>query len=440
MIHIKSVLGRIPPLGAAVTLLLASTVPTLVLVGSASAEALTQRSLMVTSTVASDDLDRPDGGTYTVGTNPGELNPGDPRNGQQVGHTYTFTTTSANTIQGFTFEYCDTAFGFVGDGPCAGAPTGFSAASWNGATASVSVNGGTAETWTVTASSANTLVLSNPSSSSITGGNDIVEITFTPSTSNFFVNPTEAYKNDPDTNGTYFAHIGSYATAADALAGIGDDETYIDDGTVTNNVTSAVGIYTRVQETLNFSVEGDAAAQDGGTPNGPTPIGSACDPLTAGSQLRMGDENDALEVGQTHKAISYFRLSTNSAYGTNVFYSGDTLKSSNHTLDPMSQAGEDSVAGTEQFGLGINLDGSSSTSFTTLSAIGPYNEAGNTPTNRLAFDTNSIIDPVPIAQSQAPNGGVSCDTGQVDYVANISPDTPAGIYQTKINYIASPSY
>ncbi len=432
MIHIKSALQRVPTLGAAATLLLAAVIPAVSLTRSASAAALTNRSLMVTSTVANDDVAKPDGGTYTG------LAPGDPRNGGQVGHTYTFTPGTTDDVQVITIEYCETAFAWVGSGACAATDllsggTGFSAAAWNGA--SVMVNG---VSMTITAT-ANKMTLTNASGVSLDSNNPVT-ITFTPNASNYFVNPNAAYKTV--SNGTYFAQIQTYDTVANATAAATSSSDnpagMIDNGTVTNNVTTAIGIYTRVQETLNFSVEGDTGSQFNGTPTGPTAPNwnlGVCDPLKEPGLLKMGDTNSALEPNTSNKVTSYFRLSTNASNGTNVYYSGNTLANSGETYTFDTNApiatGTPYASGVEAFGLGINVTGSS---LTNLVADTGYDNAEN---NSYSFDTGSSSAAEVIALA---NGVVACDTGRVDYMASIAPETPAGIYQTKINYIASPRY
>lgn len=432
MIHVKNVLDRVTPLGAAAALLASVAIPALAF-HQASAAALTERSLMVTSTVASDDLTAPDGSTYTG------LTAGDPRNGAQVGHTYKFKVSDATTtIQGFTIEYCNSAFGFVGTGACAGVPTGFSAADWDNKTVTIK-----SVAFNVDAT-ANTLTLSHSAGISVSSGEEIT-INF-PVGTGYFVNPNIAYRGGSQ-NGTYFAHIATYATEAAAQAGIANDAGSADDGTVTNNVTAGIGIYTRVQETLNFSVEGNKDSEDNSSATAPTPqdgsAPNACDPLNPvdpsgdrSPQLRMGDTNSALVPGTANKVTSYFRLSTNAAQGTAVHYSGDTLKSANHTFASAATGGEAYVADTEKFGLGINTTHSSMTHL--VPATGYDDALGGT----FAFDVASVANPVVIASTpDAPNQTVvRCDTAQVDYMASIAPETPAGIYQTKINYIASPKY
>ncbi len=189
-----------------------------------------------------------------------------------------------------------------------------------------------------------------------------------------------------------------------------------------------------MQETLNFSVEGDPDTQhNGAVDDGPTPAGSTCAPLTQSGLLHMGDTNSALEPGIANKVSSYFRLSTNAVYGTDVHYSGDTLKSSNHDFTTSAPTGTAFLAGTERFGIGINVAGSPN--LIDLTAETGYDAAGS---DTFAYDVGSVAEPKVIASVE--DATVNCDTARVDYMASIAPETPAGIYQTKINYIASPRY
>lgn len=61
-----------------------------------------------------------------------------------------------------------------------------------------------------------------------------------------------------------------------------------------------------------------------------------------------------------------------------------------------------------------------------------------TPTTSFAFDPTSDTVPVPIASESSQV--VDCVTAKMRYIANIAATTPAGIYTTKINYIAAPQY
>lgn len=57
---------------------------------------------------------------------------------------------------------------------------------------------------------------------------------------------------------------------------------------------------------------------------------------------------------------------------------------------------------------------------------------------QFAFDSNSNLIPTPIAGES--NKVVDCASAKVRYIANIAATTPAGIYTTKINFIAAPQY
>ena len=439
MINIKSVLERSQSLGAASILMLAAIVPTISLARTVSAAPLTSRGLEVTSTVAGDDLTAPDGTTYTG------LADNDPRNGQRVGHTYTFTAGTGGTIKGFTIEYCDSAFGFVGDGACNDTlvANGFDA-NWSGA---VSING---VSFTVTANADNFLTFTSPTGiTGVVAGSTVITIDMQAGSGNYFRNPNAAYKATIS-KGTYFAHISTFSDDTQAGAAFGHTggtsaPGIVDDGTVTNNVTTAIGIYTRVQETLNFSVEGGQDINGNEVdPSDIYPGSGTCNPLTRSAQMKMGDPNHALSTQQAYDAYSYFRLSTNSANGVAVAYSGDTLKSgSTLAIDAIGTTKDYSTLGKEQFGLAINPN-RANTGLTQLSIDTQYNGGDGTisdgnPANnaQFAYSAASASTPVPIATS---TGVVNCDTAGVRYVANIAPDTPAGIYQTKINYIASPRY
>lgn len=56
----------------------------------------------------------------------------------------------------------------------------------------------------------------------------------------------------------------------------------------------------------------------------------------------------------------------------------------------------------------------------------------------FAFDSTSNLIPVAIASES--NRVVDCASAKVRYIANIAATTPAGIYTTKINFIAAPQY
>lgn len=214
--------------------------------------------------------------------------------------------------------------------------------------------------------------------------------------------------------------------------------------------------------------------------------------------LKLGNESaeNTLSTTSTYSTHSYWRLSSNSSAGATVYYSGVTL--SNTVGDQIDAIGKDAKEphlGTEQFGLALdNGDGSdvntttkvgyavnysqerngtndtedavdnglTSLDPTTLSdnatngswhlpQLYPLTPAANygggtgvvdssygTPNTSFAFDTTSNTIPVPVASESSQV--VDCVTGKMRYIADMAATTPAGIYTTKVNYIAAPQY
>jgi hypothetical protein len=123
-----------------------------------------------------------------------------------------------------------------------------------------------------------------------------------------------------------------------------------------------------------------------------------------------------------------------------------------------------SQPGTEQFGLALvdagedTLDGGSfptnhvTPNIDPLNIETPYADGGYDGSHNLlpisstttannaqfAFKSSSQTTPEVIAQNN--DRVISCATSKVRYVGNIAADTPAGVYTTKINYLAAPQY
>lgn len=230
---------------------------------------------------------------------------------------------------------------------------------------------------------------------------------------------------------------------------------------------------------------------------------SICDPVVTGmgsgdlgpNVLQLGDENGefSLRTDTTYSTHSYWRLSSNSSGGATVYYSGVTL--SNTVGDQIAAIGKTADVpkkGAEQFGLALDIDtsdtdyeisyarerdadyvfqngadnaGDDEVHATTLAAVAG-NESWHTPrlspltpdgeyddgagvvntkdshygaatTTEFAFDPESTVIPTPFATGTQV---LDCVTGKMRYIANIAATTPAGIYTTKINYIAAPQY
>lgn len=165
--------------------------------------------------------------------------------------------------------------------------------------------------------------------------------------------------------------------------------------------------------------------------------------------------------------MSIRRLSSNSSGGATVYYSGTTLSNTVgdqiDDIGSITSGGYLSHPGQEQFGLAV--DSTTDTHDAAFNAlvsgqptvyanpsilplIAETDYAGGAGginssdpggiTAKFAFTSTSSATPVPVANETT--GVLHCATGKMRYVANIAPDTPAGIYTTKINYLAAPQY
>lgn len=320
----------------------------------------------------------------------------------------------------------------------------------------------------------NLITLTSPTGITPVKGSEI-KIVFKATSTNYITNPGQ---------GSFFVKMNTYDTnlatkmiptvpAYDAN-GVVNNPDIIDGGvTVANVMTDSILITTKVLETMAFSV--GTENRDTQSLKDPAVHGS-CDPIleTNANRLNMGDPNaeNSLDVNKAYDAYSYWRLSSNSSGGATVYYSGNTL--ANTVGDKVAAIGATkkvSTPGTEQFGLAfvgstyndnpaIVLDATFPANYHLPSLAPfdindvngpsiPYNSGegdiyttvdGHTApgTAQFAFLPSSQTVPVPIAAENTQV--ISCATAKMRYVANIAADTPAGIYTTKINYLAAPQY
>jgi hypothetical protein len=416
----------------------------------ANAAGLLYRSLELSSSAPSGDPDTGSGGEAAA--------PGSAANGSKVTYSFVFQPRSSYDLDAIQFQFCTGPFGYLdfapdNTGTCT-LPTGL--AFVEGSTWDIDVFESTGGAWpNITYEATGQAYDFNADGTDPTkafhitptagAGNgttvtatEFIKVVFTADADNYFVNPT--------TTGTFFAHIETYDDASNVAAG-----THTDEGTVASSTATTIAISTRVQETLKFSVEGEDNAGAGVS----VAEGASCAALTGTGAINMGDTNNSnsLSTSQSYDAYSYFRLATNSSKGAQVLYAGQTLKSTaGDEIDALTTTATASSFGTEQFGLAVSTDNAGNDVESAINSnpgtdndliyASPYGDGleGNTANNAngdYAFDTTSNTDPKPIATS---GGVVKCDTGVVRYIANISNDTPAGLYSTKISYIAVPSY
>jgi hypothetical protein len=337
-------------------------------------------------------------------------------NGAQTRHTFDFTGSGAS-VGSIEFLYCTTPL----PGTTCTAPAGMDASTV------ASIGGTSASGWTL-GTSGNAPTASRLRITHTAGALGTVNFAFGTGSGG----GTDYIKNPTTDNQTFYVRITTYSDTAWT--------TTVDQGSVANSTAQQIDITAKVQETLNFSV--------GATTGDP---GAGCAAINdVSGALTLGDPTEGtLSFQQAYDAHSYFRLSTNANGGTVVYYSGDTLKSGSNsitaagTTQPTPTTAVASAIGTSQFGLAIDSSdtGTGKHSFTNLTSTAPYTAGNGTITNGgtalFAFAPSSLTTPVAIASS---SGTVTCDTGSVRYLGNISTTTPPGIYTTTITYLATPTY
>lgn len=331
----------------------------------------------------------------------------------------------------------------------------------------------------------NFITIKSPTGEAIAAGT-VVKVVFKASTSKYITNPGA---------GAFFVKLNTFDsdTTGDLVPGGAHN---IDGGvTVANVMTDSIHITTKVLETMSFSVgtrNRDNVTLNCADPLDPGSAAAGCEATSGathgtcdavqnvnGNRLDLGnpDAEYSLEVGKGWSVNSFWRLSSNSSGGATVYYSGDTLRNTvgDHIADMTSET--ISTPGTEQFGLGFvtpeaPAGGSEyavaypgrvpdSAPFRTVStqpadpdpaypagqtAASAYDQAtgtldngsGGAGTAKFKFLSSSQTIPEPIAQENT--DVISCATAKMRYVGNIAADTPAGVYTTKINYLAAPQY
>ncbi len=312
----------------------------------------------------------------------------------------------------------------------------------------------------------NFITLVNATGISPTTGQQ-VRIEFAATETNYITNPG---------SGSFFVKINTYNSETTSNHLPATSANIIDGGvTVANVMTDSIHITTKVLETMSFSV----GTRNPDTTNVSHGTCQNIDQVNA-NRLQLGnpDAEYSLETGKAWDVYSYWRLSSNSSGGATVYYSGNTL--ANTVGDEIAEVGaasEESIRGTEQFGLAF-VDAGADTfdsAFTALvgapnsrykiptlmlqdesapgaddaiylapeaaysKGIGPINgETGVGDPAEFAFVKSSNEVPAVIAQNN--EMVISCATAKMRYIANIGADTPAGVYTTKINYLAAPQY
>lgn len=393
--------------------------PSLVSTMTVDALLLSNRSITMVSTQEGDVSTDANGTALAAGT---------AGNGAQTRHTFTFTmATSGATIGSMAIQYCDTPL----FGTTCNAPTNMDAATITSVQAETgSVGDFTVDTTTVanagyfasqpcsgTGALRQNCILVSDATPTAETGTPTITISFGTSGTNWIKNP--------ENPGVFYVRIATFSNATYGAANV------VDDGAVAGSVNEDIEITAKVQEKLNFSVSG--------TTNAPS---TTCAALPVGTGAITLGVGGVLDHTVPSTVNSYFRLSTNASAGsgTEVKYAGNLPRTVGNTFSiGTTGAVTDftSTAGGEQFGLTIDsLDTQAGNgySFTNLAPTANYDS-----TSLYSFDTNSMTTPVTIATTTA-GETVTCDTGSVEYVANIGTTTEPGTYRTNIMYFATPRF
>lgn len=360
----------------------------------------------------------------------------------------------------------------------------------------VLLNGTPTSDWTMTAGNLET---GSPSTGDGTGAknlitlvnstgvtlttSDRVEVKFFGTSGNYITNPGA---------GSFFVRLNDYNDSTDITP---TTSTHIIDGgvTVANVMNESISIQTKVLETMDFSVgvkdpdtyndtllgttlglpvHGQCSALLMADPNGAGVTNNATYNAQPHNVLKLGNPSAeySLRTDQAYTVDSYWRLSSNSSGGATVYYTGHTLTNTvGDEINPLTDAGTGTASnpGTEQFGLGMVQGGAANylvTGDTYGSAAGdfgkyvtdqgddtkshlprlaplvpaaPYANAGaGTPAYAFNSDADTYTQPIATESTDV----VNCVTAKMRYVANIAATTPAGVYTTKVNYVASPQY
>jgi hypothetical protein len=335
----------------------------------------------------------------------------------------------------------------------------------------------------------NQILVTSATGQAINAG-DYFKIIFFGTDDNYITNPGA---------GAFFVRINTYDSDTTQ-----DDTTLIDGGvTVANVMNESISIQTKVLETMDFSVgtHDPDVYNDSVLTNVGRPAHGQCSALLMADPqdpavgvvtptadynnlphnvLKLGDSNAeySLKTDTAYDVNSYWRLSSNSSGGATVYYTGHTLTNTvGDQITPLNDTtfgGTASNTGTEQFGLALAQNGASNylvngDTYGSTSTAGDYakfvadqaddakshlprlaplvpvtnygNGAGTITsggTAKFAFNANADTYAIPLATENT--DVVNCVTAKMRYIANIAATTPAGIYTTKVNYVASPQY
>jgi hypothetical protein len=334
-----------------------------------------------------------------------------------------FDLTAGQTIGSIIIRFCSNN-PIIGDA-CQTTATGFSTFNTNKSTLSINNQGGTNAAGQ-TCTNLGFVV----SSSILSGEANTVVLTRTPAAvaSNTHVcfelgnGSTNGITNPNNSNVTFFARILVHISNNPTMSAPGDENnaTNIPNaGGVALSTTNVLNVTAKVQEALTFCLY----------------TGANC--AAGGNAVNLGDSNNVLAAMNTYytDATPKFDLASNALGGVVVRLKGDTLKSGSFSIDPQilsNTCAADSVStSVEQFGVRVVTYGSGQQAET----AGKYDcLAGN-----HMFDVTNAN--TTYGQGFVKTlGATDVSTTNFELGAKAANTTEAGVYTTKLQFIATATY
>lgn len=240
---------------------------------------------------------------------------------------------------------------------------------------------------------------------------------------------TNGIRNPSTTNTTFFARIMMFASTATTMPAVAsDDEDSLYAGGVALSTANVLNVTAKVQEALTFCVF----------------TGANC--AAGGNSVALGDSNNVLAaMNQTYLDSSpKFRLASNALGGVVVRMKGDTLTSGSFTLTPNGSTclADSTSTADERFGVRVVTYGA-----------GQYNGGATNSTTPNAGNVDDFgclagahkFDPATANTTYGQNlvrtfGATDESETNIELAAKASNTTEAGVYTTKLQFIATATY
>lgn len=350
--------------------------------------------------------------------------------------TYTVKFTPANTAGSVAIDFCS-------NDPLVGDTCSFAASSVPTISSGVTVSysGSGTPTATVLGSGSPTHTVAITGLTLTAGTSYTITLDATPSGN--LTNPTGL--------GTFYGRLITYSASTGANSATGyspanttggtpttGSGTVEDEGGIALSTASSISITSKVFETLAFCV-----------------FTSSCG--TAPSLVLGDSTTGALSSGNAYaNDNTNYSIATNAGSGVNVYMYGPTLTSTtSNTITAIGSSPATSSTGTPQFGMCVDTTGASG-----LSAATTYADSVNhchgmsssiassgiyTGTSAFGFNstatTSSSGDVLMSSSGPIPSfNSATSDTAGMCFLANISATTPAGLYSTSLNLVATGTF